>query len=56
MNSVKSIQPNYIYRVNPVNLFENKNRQNSDKISSQDGKFNLNHPKNPQGNRLDFLA
>lgn len=57
MNSVKSIQPNNIYRVNPVNLFENR-RQNNNIFEQSE--YNLNHPKvfgsETQAGHLDFLA
>ncbi len=57
MNSVKAIQPNNIYRVNPVNLFENR-KQNSNLFNNSE--YNLNHPKvfgsETQARTLDFLA
>lgn len=57
MNSVKAIQPNNIYRVNPINLFENK-KQNANLFAQ--GEYNLSHPKiagsDTKAGRLDFLA
>ena len=60
MESIRAIQAQNIYRVNPVNLFENRNRQNSEKnIFSQNFGFNLNHPQAQSptnANALDILA
>lgn len=57
MESIKAIQANNIYRVNPVNLFENR-KQNTNLFSQSE--YNLNHPKTfgsaTNGNHLDFLA
>lgn len=62
MNTIKPIQQNNIYKVNPVNLIEN--RKQNDRMSlfeRQDNNiFNLNHPKvsgsETQARSLDFLA
>lgn len=57
MNGIKAIQPNLIYKVNPVNLFENR-KQKSNLFAQSE--YNLNHPKvfghETQANHLDFLA
>ena len=60
MESIKAIQAQNIYRVNPNNLFENRNRQNRDtNIFARQSGFNLNHPQAQSptlANSLDFLA
>ncbi len=67
MNGIEAIQPINIFRVNPVNLFEN-NRQNKSVNSFNTGLFaqqannnyNLNHPRiigsQTQARHLDLLA
>lgn len=57
MNSINAIQPYNIYRVNPVNLFENR-KQNTNMFAQH--QYNLNHPNvtenNTNNGHLDFLA
>ncbi len=57
MNSINAIQPYNIYRVNPVNLFENR-KQNTNMFAQY--QYNLNHPNvtgnNTNNGHLDFLA
>lgn len=67
MNGIESIQPINMFRVNPVNLFEN-NRQNKSVNIFNTGLFaqqtnsdyNLNHPRvigsETQARHLDLLA
>ena len=68
MNGIDRIQPNNIFRVNAVNLFENdrqnkgvQNEFNSGLFSRQDNEeYNLNHPRvagsATQARNLDLLA
>ncbi len=68
INGIDKIQPNNIFRVNPVQLFDNNNRQNrtennpfnSSLFSQQtNGAYNLSHPRvagGAQANSLDLLA
>lgn len=68
INGIDKIQPNNIFRVNPVQLFDNNNRQNrtennpfnSSLFSQQtNGNYNLSHPRvagGAQANSLDLLA
>lgn len=64
MKGIEAIQQQYIYRVNPVNLFERRSQQNAVQqtniFANQKSEFNLNHP-NVFGNSgiaesLDLLA
>lgn len=67
INGIDRVQPNNIFKVNPVQLFEN-NRQsrtennpfNSGLFTQQTNEtFNLNHPRTAggaQANNLDLLA
>ena len=65
MKGIEAIQQQYIYRVNPVNLFERRTKQNvlreqPNIFASSNSQFNLNHP-NVIGNSgmaesLDLLA
>ena len=55
MESIKAIQSQNIYRVNPINLFEKRKKKNN--IFAQN--YNLFHPqaKSPTtANYLDILA
>ncbi len=67
--NIDSIQPNYIFKVDPVNFFETQRREPTAKnnffssglfAQQTDGDFNLNHPKiagsGTSANRLDRLA
>ncbi len=67
MNKIEPLQQNFIFKVNPVNLFENRQKTNSqNKYEAgmfpflSEGNYNLNHPKaggnNVLANNLDFLA
>ncbi len=68
MNGIEAIQPNNIFKVNPVNLFENRpqksavsNRFDSGLFARQDNNsYNLNHPRvvgsETQAKHLDLLA
>lgn len=69
MNSIDAIQPNNNYRVNAVNLFENRNQNNartnnifSTGLFAQqtNENYNLNHPRvigsETQARSLDLLA
>ena len=68
INGIDKIQPNNIFKVNPVQLFDNNNRQNrtennpfnSSLFSQQtNGSYNLSHPRvagGAQANSLDLLA
>ncbi len=68
MNGIEAIQPNNIFRVNAVNLFENGrqsrtsfNRFDSGLFTQQTNEnYNLNHPKvkgsETQARHLDLLA
>lgn len=66
MNGIKPIQPNNIYRVNPINFFEQRQSSNSsgysynaNMFSKNDG-YNLNYPKHSgsetRAKHLDLLA
>ena len=63
MNGIDAIQQQYIYRVNPVNLFERRGEQNevarSNIFASSNTQFNVNHPQisgSQRGGSLDLLA
>lgn len=66
MNTIDAIQRQNIFRVQPVNLFENRGQQEGNKFDSglftaQDNNiFNLNHPKvsgsETQARNLDLLV
>ena len=66
MNSINRIQPNNIFKVNPVALFENRQQGGANPFDSgifskqTNENFNLNHPKVAgsefQAKNLDFLA
>lgn len=68
MNGIEAVQPNNIFRVNAVNLFDNNNRQNKAVRRFDTGLFaqqtnenyNLNHPRvigsETQARHLDLLA
>ena len=57
MNGINAVQSYNIYRVNPVNLFEDR-KQNTNLFAQS--QYNLNHPKtagnNTNSGHLDFLA
>lgn len=57
MNSVKAIQPNSFYRINPISMFTDC-RQYKNLFAQSE--HNLNHPKvfgsETKANHLDFLA
>lgn len=64
MKGIDAIQQQYIYRVNPVNLFERRSQQNNVQqnniFANRNTEFTLNHP-NVFGNTglaesLDLLA
>lgn len=56
MNSVKAIQPNSFYRINPISMFTGRQYEN---LFAQ-SEHNLNHPKvfghETNAKHLDFLA
>lgn len=68
MNGIERIQPNNIYRVKAINLFENrdKNSAGNNKFNSNlfsynsNNSYNLNHPQvfgnETKAKSLDFLA
>ena len=68
IHGIDKIQPNNIFRENPVQLFDNNNRQNrtennpfNSSLFSQhtNGTYNLSHPRvagGAQANSLDLLA
>lgn len=59
MNGIKPVQPNNVYRVNPVNLFENREKNGFNRgLQNSSSNFNLNHPKTSesQARHLDILA
>ncbi len=68
MNGIEAIQPNNIFKVNAVNLFENSRQNRSVQNNFDSGLFarqdnasyNLNHPRVAGGaataNKLDLLA
>ena len=68
MNGIEAIQPNNIFKVNAVNLFENRrqnpavsNRFDSGLFARQDNNnYNLNHPRvvgsETQAKHLDLLV
>ncbi len=68
MNGIEAIQPNNIFRVNAVNLFENsrQNRAVANRFDSglfvqqTNENYNLNHPRvrgsETQAKHLDLLA
>lgn len=60
MESIKAIQAQNLYRVNPINLFENRQQRNTQQnIFAYQSGFNLNHPaaQSPfRANNLDILA
>lgn len=64
MNGIDAIQQQYIYRVNPINLFERRSSQNelqrSNIFASSNSNFNLNHPavggNSGMAESLDLLA
>lgn len=68
IDGIKAVQPNNIFKVNPVQLFGDNNRSsrtennpfNSSLFSQQtNGNYNLNHPRVVGGasaNNLDLLA
>ncbi len=68
MNGIDAIQPNNIFRVNAVNLFENgrqnrgvQNNFDTGLFARQDNnEYNLNHPRvigsETQARHLDLLA
>lgn len=67
INGIDRVQPNNIFKVNPVQLFDN-NRQNRTEnnpfnsglfVQQTNETFNLNHPRTAggaQANNLDLLA
>ena len=64
MKGIEAIQQQYIYRVNPVNLFEQRPSQSeiqrSNIFASSNSEFSLNHPVVSGGSgraeSLDLLA
>ena len=66
IDGIKAVQPNNIFKVNPVQLFGDNNRSsrtennpfNSSLFSQQtNGNYNLNHPRGgASANNLDLLA
>lgn len=59
MESIKAIQAQNIYKVNPVAFFGERQTQKQNNIFANISGFNLNHPaaQNPTtANNLDFLA
>lgn len=66
MNTIDAIQRQNIFRVQPVNLFENRGQQEANKFDSglftaqENNIFNLNHTKvtgnDIQARNLDLLA
>lgn len=59
MESIKAIQAQNIYRVNPVTLFGERQPQKQNNIFANTSGFNLNHPaaQSPTtANNLDLLA
>lgn len=59
MESIRAIQAQNIYKVNPVNLFERREQKEKNNIFAQNFNFNLDHPqaKSPTlANSLDLLA
>ena len=59
MESIKAVQAQNIYRVNPVALFEERKPQKDNNIFAQVSGFNLNHPvaqNSTTANNLDLLA
>lgn len=64
MKGIEAIQQQYIYRVNPVNLFERRSQQNTSLqnniFADRKLEFNLNHPNvfgnSGQAEQLDLLA
>lgn len=66
MNTIDAIQRQNIFRVQPVNLFENRGQKEANKFDSglftaqENNIFNLNHPKvagsETQARSLDLLA
>ena len=64
MKGIDAIQQQYIYRVNPVNLFERRpsqgEMQKANIFASSNSNFNLNHPavggNSGMADSLDLLA
>lgn len=59
MESIKAIQAQNIYKVNPVTLMGQRMPQKENNIFAQASGFNLNHPaarSATTANNLDFLA
>lgn len=59
MESIKAIQAQNIYRVNPVTLFGERQSQKQNNIFANIPQFNLSHPaaqSQTTANNLDFLA
>lgn len=59
MESIRAVQAQSIYKVNPVNLFERREQKEQSNIFAQNFNFNLDHPqaKSPTlANSLDLLA
>lgn len=66
MNTIDAIQRQNIFKVQPVNLFENRGSKEANKFDSglfttpENNIFNLNHPKisgsDTQARSLDLLA
>lgn len=65
MNGIKPIQPNNIFRVNPINFFESRGGSNAQLngglfAGQSNSEFNLNHPKvagsDVNAKYLDLLA
>lgn len=59
MESIKAIQAQNIYRVNPITLTGQRQPQNENNIFAKTSGFSLNHPaarNATTANNLDFLA
>lgn len=68
INGIDKVQPNNIFKVNPVQLFGDNNRQSRTEnnpfnsgifFQQTNGNYNLNHPRVAGGasaNNLDLLA
>ena len=64
-NKISAIQPNNLFRVNAINLFENRNQNSNNYMNSglfsqqSNGEYNLTHPKannDIRARNLDLLA
>lgn len=64
-NSIDEIQRQYMYKVQPVQMFETKNSQATQKSSfnflnqTNNSQYNLSHPNmsnSTSGKKLDFMS